>query len=249
MTDFVDDDLVRRGENTEAVRLGAGGHAAMDKSLIEPDGSSDLPLKGAGDFNLTRMAWHKQQVEDDVAKAMKELEVLRQRQESLESQKRRLEGLRKKQTDYERGRGEMIELLSKSLISLEKEELNAEQAMELLSVTRKKFKVRLAELEGLDPETWPDDQVREELTKALAVIEDARTDYNKSMARVDALTSGDQKETGHTAPVIFDERWSAHEEEKPFSHWLYVGFAVSLPLIVVLTVLSILYYLHMIGMW
>ena len=63
MTDFFDDDLVKKRDaeiGVKNIKFGPGGAPAK----AEPGASSDLPARPVSDINLTRMARHKEQVEE-----------------------------------------------------------------------------------------------------------------------------------------------------------------------------------------
>ncbi len=247
MTDFYDDDLdVRRRSAAPEIRMGPGGEKAPP--LSEPGASSDIPLRGVSDLNLTTMARHREKVDDQVATAMKELEKLRQRQQDLEKKKSDLEDLRRRQSDFERGKREMLEHLGQSLVVLEKEQLRAEQKAGLLGEARKQFKIRLEEVHGLNEESWEEASFRENLTRALAVIDEARTEYNKTMARIDMLSNADSSAgRSDRQPVIFEESRHLHGEEKGFADWIKIGLAFSLPLIIIAVLLALFFYLMNMG--
>lgn len=231
-TDFFDDDLVKQRDAAKRIKLGPGDEPMG--TVGDMQSSDEIPVRPVSDFNLTRMAKHKQDVDEQVVTAMQELERLRTRQESLEKEKRDLEEIRRKQEEYERGKREMIERLNQSLLTLEKDELQASRLSELLGATRKRFKSLLADVQGLNDEVWPEEQFRDELNKALTVIEDARMEYNKSMTRIDTLGGPGKPGSAEHHPVIFEESRFSSEPEKSFGYWIKVGFAVSLPLIVVI---------------
>ncbi len=237
-TDFFDDDLVKQRDAAKRIKLGPGDEPLG--TVGDMSSSDEVPVRPVSDFNLTRMAKHKQDVDEQVVTAMQELERLRARQENLEKEKRELEEVRRKQEEYERGKREMIERLNQSLLTLEKDELQASRLAELLGATRNRFKTLLADVQGLSDETWPEEQFRDELNKALTVVEDARMEYNKSMARIDTLGGASKPGAAPHQPVIFEESRFGGEAEKSFGHWLKVGFAVSLPLIVVIIVVTTL---------
>jgi len=230
-TDFFDDDLVKQRKT---------------KTEVEP-GSTEAPGKPVSDFNLTRMARQKESVEESMAHAAQELERLRQRQENLEKEKHSLEDLRRRQAEYERGKREMLEHLNQSLISLEKDELNAENLLELVKKTRQKCRSWLSDIDAINEENWAEDAFREELSKGLARIEDIRLEYNKALAKIEALGDEEKKIAATHHPIDFDDS-TAVRREKGFSYWLKVGFAVSLPLILTLLVIWVLYYLHSLGL-
>jgi uncharacterized membrane-anchored protein YhcB (DUF1043 family) len=182
-------------------------------------------------------------VDNQAATAMQELERLKKRQEQLEYEKRELEDLRRKHSDFDRGKREMIDHLKRSLSSLERHEVEAQRMIELLMVSRKKFKAMLAEIEGMNEEAWPEDRIRDELNRSLGIIEEARMEYNKSIARIEAVRQEEVKVTSGQAPVLFEEGPHHMEQEKPFSHWIKVGLAVSLPIVITLVVLAIAFLL------
>lgn len=246
-TDFFDDDLIKQRDAARRIKLGPGDEPIG--TIGEIPSSDEVPVRPVSDFNLTRMAKHKQDLDDQVAQAMQELELLRTRQESLEQEKRGLEELRRKQGEYERGKREMVERFSQSLVSLEKDQTHAERVAELLGATRKRFRTMLEELQRINEEAWPEDQIRDELGKALAVLEDARMEYNKAVSKIDAVSGVGKKGAAEHQPAIFEEGRPAREEDRTFGYWLKVGLAVSLPLVVVLVVLTgLVLLLHSYGL-
>lgn len=242
MTDFFDDDLerARRRDSSQDLQMGPAARS------VEKMGPGEGGFGHSGELNLTQMSRHKVQVEDQVATAMKELERLRQRQETLQSQKKDLEELRKKQTDYETGKRELIDSMSQSLIMLEKEEVSAEQLTDLLGASRKKIKDWIHELEDLNDQGWEDDKFRTELSAALSLIDETRTEFAKAIAKIDA-------QRGSSAGAAIGLRTTV----KPFSasspqNWgfrgaLTAGFAFTLPLVLTLILFMLLYYLVSVG--
>jgi hypothetical protein len=239
-TDFFDDDLTRqRGSisrpqptrTEEAVEtLGAAGSA------------DDIPVRAISDLNLTRMARHKQQVNEQSAVALQEIEKLKKRQEQLEQEKRDLEELRRKHDDFDRGKREMTDHLKRSLLGLEREEVEYGRLVELLGTTRKRFKSLLAGLEEIKEEAWAEPEIREQLNRSLGIIEDTRMEFNKALGKIDAVKGGDKAAPGQTsgpAPVLFEDRVSM--DDKPFAFWVKVGLAVSLPVVITLLVLGAIY--------
>lgn len=223
-TDFFDDDL----QNREAKRR----RAVTDPP---PPGLS----RDVSDLNLTRMARHKDDIEQQVASSAQELDRLRMRQEEVERERRELEELRKKQENYERGRRDVSERINQSLIMMENEQLRAQKLVELLQTTRDDFKGLLQGIMTIDPESWPDDEVRAELGKALVVIDESRMEYNKGMTKVEALMDGDRRKTPADGSLMSDE--SEGGPSRSFGFWLKAGLAFSLPLILTLLVLVAAY--------
>ncbi|MBU1693928.1 MAG: hypothetical protein KKC51_08175 [Verrucomicrobia bacterium] len=233
-TDFFDDDLIKQRESAKRIKLGPADEPAVP--LGEP-ASDEVPVRPITDFNLTRMARFKQDMGERSAQASQDIERLHQRQEEIEREKHDTDDLRRKTEEYERGKRDMVERFGQCLVTLEKEELRAEKLSELLASIRKRFKMMMGELQELNEEGWPEDSYRDELTRALSILENARQEYNKSMSRLDAI-QGEKGPVAEHAPVTFEDRHAFQEIEHSFGYWIKVGLAVSLPLIVFLAILT-----------
>ena len=243
MTDFFDDDLerVRKREASSEIQMGPSARSVEQMSV------GDAGYGGGGELNLTRMSRHKEQVEDQVATAMKELERLRQRQEDLQSQKKDLEELRRKQNEYEQGKRDLLDRIHQSLVVLEKEEINAEQLVDLLVTSRRQFKDRIKELEALNDQNWEDEKLRTELGSALSIIEETRTEFNKVMARIQVQRGSASTVPASGASSVSLPLSGGVSQPWSFIRALTLGFAFSLPIILAMFMCLIVYYLVTIG--
>jgi hypothetical protein len=230
-TDFFDDDLTHKRTVTRQAReTGSGVHY------------DELPPRAVSDLNLTRMARHREEVSGRVSNVMKELELNRRKQTDLEHEKQSLEELSRKQNDYERGRNELRDALGQNIIMLEKQETQAVRLTELYASTRQRFSELLKEIENIAEEKWADDNFRDELNRASALIENARMEYNKARATL-AAVSGEQ-----TAVLSAPVASSAPQTGAPLSAggflaWLKIGTALVLPLGVLILAVAIVVYL------
>ena len=236
-TDFFDDDLVRQRDSAKRIRMGPGDEPAEPMA----GEAAELGARGVGELNLTRMARHRKEVDNQASVASQELERLRKRQEQLELEKRELEELRRKHEDYGRGKREMLDHLKRSLVGLERREVESQRLLELLGTTRNRFRQLLEDIETIKDESWPEDRVRDELGRSLVIIEEARAEYNKAMAKIEAIKGETPAPSASQPAVLFEERYHQHEEEKPFSYWVRIGLAASLPLAIVLLLIAILF--------
>src|SRR5256885_15961123 len=137
-------------------------------------------------------------LDSQVQKAQEQLVQLRRQQEQIEKQKRELEELSRRQEELERGRAEMTDRLTRSLVVLEREAYEAQTKMEQLRATRESFGQHLELLEAIDPRTWNPSDLNKELSRALSVVDDARTEYSQQRSRLEATTDEHQPlpETG-----------------------------------------------------
>lgn len=230
-TDFFDDDLMQRRNPARSSPVPAresGAGATYD----------EIPVRPISDLNLTRMARHREEVNTRVASTVKTMEQYRRRQAELEREKQALEELSRKQDDYERGRAEMRDRLNQSIVGLEKQETRAARAAEICSATRKRFNVLLVELDGIHDEAWTEDNFRDELNKAVAIIENVRQEYNAAVTNVEA-TSGERIPSIESSLTAIAPRASAEAIPGGFTTWLKIGFAVMLPLGVLLLIVGL----------
>ena len=231
-SDFFDEDLARPRE-VQRRPLESGDAGTIDKS-------GDVEVRSLSDISLTKMAQYKQEVNTQHATAVQELERLRKRQEDLEREKRDLEELRRRQESFEQGKREMMERFTQSLVTLERDEIQTGRLLEMIVTVRKRFIDLFEEIRAINEEDWPEASLRDELNKALVVIDNARLEYNKAVARIEAVSSESGKLAEGRAPVMFQEPREIEPVEKPFGYWLKVGIAVSLPLILTLIALAVL---------
>jgi hypothetical protein len=224
-TDFFDDDLLQPDIKT--------------KEKSEPKDVSTARAADAG-ATAARMAKQKDELSTHVAAAVQEIEHLRMKQEELEREKNKLQELSRKQEEYERGKRDIMEGLDRGMITVEKEEVEAMRMVELLSETRNKFKTMLSELRNLNEDSWGDDKFPEELNKALVMVENARMDFKKALARIDA--SSWHKAVAKEQTNALEDLAGGRANGGSFGYWLKVGLAITLPLIVVLALIFAVHF-------
>ncbi len=184
-------------------------------------------------------------VDARVKEAQEQLLRLRQQQEEIERQKKHLEELRQKQERFGQGKRDLIEKLSRSTSTLDRELYDAQKLVEELSIARDSFNHHLEILKGIQPEKWHRSQVDEELDGALAAIEDAEDEYAKSTRRIhsvrqteaptaDAAESGEDEEEGTL------HRFATATGTDDFPTWFRRGLAFNIPLVAGLIVLLVL---------
>jgi hypothetical protein len=220
-TDFIDTDLVLK-------RDGARPVDPYRKLPGDPADDGEVASHSISEVSLGRMARHKEEIKTGVVSAISEMETLRRRQDELAQEKKDLEELSQKQQEYERGKREVIDHLSQAIVALEKKEVQAAQLIDLLVVTRNRFKELLDEVERIDEEQWPDGDFRKELYKAVVVIDDARMEHNKALGKIQVLEAKGESILDNASVARMVDGHVAGE--RSFGHWVKVGFAISLPL-------------------
>jgi hypothetical protein len=218
--DFVDSDL------------GGGGRSAdselpLSSGMDEADDGTMAPIS---DLSIGRLAKYRQEVSTNMMDAVSELERLKIRRQLIEQKKSELEDLEKKQLDYERGKREMVGHLHEGVVVLEKKEVQTAQLSELVKATRDRVRDALDEIEAIDEDAWQDDRFREELYKALVIVDDARVEYNKALARIEVLEGSNEALLERTPAQ--SSMGTAVEQPTSFGYWVKVGFALTLPVVI-----------------
>jgi chromosome segregation ATPase len=197
--------------------------ASSPLALTAPAPDLELPIR--------EQPTARAELEDKWEQTREELIELHRRQEELERQKGELEELRRKQEEYTRGRVEMLDHLTRSLITLEREQVEALRLAELCGKTMTAFRDYKERIEAIRDEDWTSANLRAELTRALAVIHDARLEYNRARTRLDCLNPAAQPAA---APVPTGPQPVA--EQREILRYLLLGAAATAPLILAGTV-------------
>jgi hypothetical protein len=222
-TDFFDDDLLQPSLKPHGM----------------PEQRANSPGRSSSEASVGKMAQQKEEMSNQVAAAVQEIEHLRMKQEDLEREKNKLQELGRKQEEYERDKKDVIEKIDRGIITAEKEEVEATRMVELLSETRVKFKNMLAELRNINEDSWVDENFEAELNRASAMVENARMDYKKALARVDA--SSWHKGITREQSELLEGVAGGMGIGQGFGHWLKIGIAMTLPLIVMVILVFIIY--------
>lgn len=203
----------------------------IDDGVIESSGrGSGSESAGMG------LDQRKEEIAGKVADTAEEIELLRLRQAELESAKKHLEEVNRKQEEYSQGKKELIESLSRNLVLMEKEEIRGSRMVELLSSSRTSFKKLLSEIREIREEEWSEKNFEEELDRALALLESARMEYNQAIAKIDAESWSKVQPKG-----LSTELSGSQLDELGFAFWLKLGVAFSLPIIFVIMALFAAY--------
>ena len=180
-----------------------------------------------------------EELQSQVKRAQSELLLLRQRQDQIEKEKQRLEELTQRQDDLERGRNEIADKLSRSIILVQRETEEAQRRLEQLNTIQDSFAEHLRNLEEINPKAWNGRDLPRELTRALGTVDEARSAYARSHAKIAPV--GDP-ESG--IPVDSGSVF-AETGEQDFAFWLRSGVAFTLPLLVLGSIALLVWIWHL----
>jgi hypothetical protein len=171
----------------------------------------------------------REEVDAKVADAQQKLAELKRAQEELERERSALEETRRRQTEFQTGRQELVQSLTRGLGLLEETELaarrDAEQAAKVLGGLRE----ALMKIEAVHEETWTQETFAVELTRALTTLENARMEWNSARLKFPVLSASAQLEETAASP---DPSSAPLFASYTFSDLCRIGFALTWPVAV-----------------
>ncbi len=173
-----------------------------------------------------------------VQRAQAELGELKRRAEQIERDKQRLEELSRRQDELEAGRVEMVDNFTRSLASIQRETEETQRRLEQLHGIHNSFLTHVRALEAINPKSWSGPELSKEISKALSLLDDARSDYTKAQAKLEV----EAPEASAAAGMTGDYEDYYGTGEKGFSYWLTAGFAFTLPLSAVLLLIAVIFW-------
>jgi hypothetical protein len=167
-----------------------------------------------------------------VVEAQQKLVELKRAQEELERERAGLEELRRRQNEFNTGRDEVVQNLTRGLGLLEEAEFVARRDAEQMVKTVVDFRTALDKVQAIRDETWNKENFQVELTRALTTIENARMEWNSARLKISAL-AGETKNAA--APLEKNATPAAAPSlaELPFGQLCKIGLAITWPLLVV----------------
>jgi hypothetical protein len=176
--------------------------------------------------------------------AQERLSRLRKEADEIEREKSALEELRRKQQGFIQGRAEMLERLSRAVGLLDRESTDNRRKIEQMILMRDSFAEHMDAVHSLTPEDWSRQNLQTELSRALAIIEDAKLEYDRSMTRLQAFTHV----PAPAAPVA-----ASHGPSQPgqalfpmamnrntFRQWAFCGLAFTTPVLILAVLAGLL---------
>jgi hypothetical protein len=193
-----------------------------------------------GSGNLLR-APTREEVDAKVAEAQQKLNDLKRAQEQLERERAALEETRRRQIEFQTGRREMAQNLTRGLGLLQEAEFNARRDAEEMSKAIGGLQEALTRIESVHEETWTRDNFEVELTRALTSLENARMEWNSARLKF-ALLAGPPPES-QRAEVQSPE--PSGIGSYTFGRLCKLGFALTWPLaaVALLGLIAVLFLL------
>lgn len=179
-------------------------------------------------FSASGPAPTREDVDRKVVEAQQKLVELKRAQEELERERASLEELRRRQGEFQTGRQEIIQNLTRGLGLLEEAEFSARRDAEQMAKTANDFRIALNKVQAIHDEVWNKDNFTMELTRALTTIENARMEWNSARLKMPLLA-------GENRPVAQTENTPASAAASfatlSFGELCKIGLAMTWPLV------------------
>jgi hypothetical protein len=131
----------------------------------------------------------REEIEAMVSEKQIKLAELKRAQEELERERAGLEEMRRRQVEFQTGRGEMLQHLTRGIGLLEEAELNSRRDAEQMARTLSEFRQAVDKVQTINEQTWTPDNYSVELTRGLTTIENARMEWNAARLKFPLLTA------------------------------------------------------------
>jgi hypothetical protein len=182
--------------------------------------ASVRPGAGTGGRAPTR-----EELDSQLTATQQQLAKLREVHEQLERAKSELEEMRRRRAEFQTGRGEMRDELTRGIALLEKAEFDARRDAEQMARSLEGLRGALGTVESVRDEAWTESNWNQELGKGLAIVENARMEWNSARLKwpvLGAAASADQPSGPAASPSL---------ASLPFGQLCRVGLAFTWPLV------------------
>lgn len=173
----------------------------------------------------------REEVDSKVGETHQKLAELKRVQEELERERSSLEETRRRQMEFQNGRQETIQHLTRGVGLLEEAEFTARRDAEQMAKSLADMKDALAKVEATNEQAWTRENFNIELTRGLTVIENARMEWNAARLKFPVLSGN--AANAETRPVEKSAPVQSSLATMGFGQLCKVGFAFTWPLVLV----------------
>jgi DNA repair exonuclease SbcCD ATPase subunit len=163
--------------------------SAQQNGRGAPLGEPAAPAPAASNRPPTR-----EEIEALVSEKQIKLAELKRAQEELERERAGLEELRRRQAEFQTGRAEMLQHLTRGIGLLEEAELNSRRDAEQMARTLAEFRSTVAKVQSVNEQAWTQENFSMELTRASTTIENARMEWNSARLKFPLLAGAPSSE-------------------------------------------------------
>ncbi|MCL4177044.1 MAG: hypothetical protein KJ072_04775 [Verrucomicrobia bacterium] len=138
----------------------------------------------------------REELEAKVGETQQRLQELKRVQDELERERAALEEARRRRSEFQTGREEMLEHLTRGIGLLEEAEFGVRRDAEQMAKTLGELRDSLIKVQSLNDQAWTQENYSVELTRGLTTIENARMEWNAAQLKWPVLTRKPEAEGG-----------------------------------------------------
>jgi hypothetical protein len=153
-----------------------------------------VTASGAGNRAPSR-----EEVDSRVGETQHKLAELKRIQEELERERAGLEETRRRQMEFQTGRQEAVQNLTRGIGLLEEAEFAARRDAEQMARSLTDMREALVKVEATNEAGWTKENFTVELTRALTAIENARLEWNAARLKFPVLSGAARVEAAKTS--------------------------------------------------
>ena len=172
----------------------------------------------------------REELDSRVGETQLKLVELKRAQEELERARAALEEARRRQIEFQNGRNEIVQNLTRGVGLLVEAEFAARRDAEQMAKTLGGLQDALAKVEAIHDESWTKENYNIELTRALTTIENARLEWNSARVKWPLLSNPSAASTDAAAPGLSRP---ATIRDLDFLELCKMGLALTWPLAVI----------------
>ena len=174
----------------------------------------------------------REEIEAMVSEKQIKLAELKRAQEELERERAGLEELRRRQIEFQTGRTEMVQHLTRGIGLLEEAELTARRDAEQMARTLNEFREAVYKVQSIDDQSWSQENITVELTRALTAIENARMEWNAARLKFPILSNQPGLATTPRGPLEDAASFANFLANLQLGQLCKIGLALTWPLLV-----------------
>jgi len=157
--------------------------------FVDGDLQPNKPLYSAASaVGQSHRAPTREEVASELAHKQQELAAILRAKEEKERERAGLEETRRRQMEFETGRQEMIQNLTRGVGLLEEAEFSTRRDADQMTKALGDLRDALEKIQAIHEETWTSETFSVELTRALTTLENARMEWNAARLKFSVLT-------------------------------------------------------------
>jgi TolA-binding protein len=182
ISDFIDSDFQSARQTAYAAPL-----PTVEPSPAPESGNMNSGKSSGGQPGGANRPPSREEIEQQISANQQEVAKLKRAQEEKQRELSALEEMRRRQAEFQNGREEMLQHLTRGIGLLEDAEMSTRREADQMARSLAEFRDAVAKVQALNDAAWTRENLTVELTKALTTIENARMEWNSARLKFSVL--------------------------------------------------------------